>query len=270
MFAEDLIYDIGANDGSDTDFYLGKGFRVVAVEANPDLCERARNRFRTAMDDGRLTILNVGITDAPGRQQFRINLEKDDWSSFVPRYSDRKMPATGAAAKIKLVDVDCVTLDTIMDEFGTPHYLKIDIEGHDDCAVRALESRREFPTYLSVEATVPNFGPRMAALGYDGFKLISQKWAYEHPLPQPPREGKFYQVKMRGTHSGPFGEETYGPWLTLADFEAEVQKHRTRDFEHSLHKAWGCPEAFFFTWSDFHARIGRQVKELRAATITDS
>ena len=100
----------------------------------------------------------------------------------------------------------------------------------------------------------------MAALGYDGFKLISQKWSYDLPLPQPPKEGKFYQVKMRGTHSGPFGEETYGPWLNRADFEAEVQRHRSRDFERSLHKQWGCPEPFFFTWADFHARRSSQVR----------
>ena len=35
----DLIYDIGQHTGEDTAFYLGKGFRVVAVEANPTLAE---------------------------------------------------------------------------------------------------------------------------------------------------------------------------------------------------------------------------------------
>ena len=32
-----LIFDIGMNNGNDTDFYLAKGFHVVAVEANPFL-----------------------------------------------------------------------------------------------------------------------------------------------------------------------------------------------------------------------------------------
>jgi hypothetical protein len=30
-----LIYDFGMHDGADTDYYLRKGFRVVAVEADP-------------------------------------------------------------------------------------------------------------------------------------------------------------------------------------------------------------------------------------------
>lgn len=33
----DLIFDIGANNGDDTAFYLKKGFRVVAIEADPAL-----------------------------------------------------------------------------------------------------------------------------------------------------------------------------------------------------------------------------------------
>jgi hypothetical protein len=32
-------------DGSDTAFYLAKGFRVVSVEARPDLCAQGRLRF---------------------------------------------------------------------------------------------------------------------------------------------------------------------------------------------------------------------------------
>ncbi|HKF56732.1 MAG TPA: hypothetical protein VKJ45_14845 [Blastocatellia bacterium] len=32
-----LIYDVGPHLGEDTDFYLQKGFTVVAIKANPAL-----------------------------------------------------------------------------------------------------------------------------------------------------------------------------------------------------------------------------------------
>ena len=35
MFMKDLIFDVGCNNGDDTDFYLRKGFRVVAIDADP-------------------------------------------------------------------------------------------------------------------------------------------------------------------------------------------------------------------------------------------
>ena len=36
-----LIFDIGMHIGQDTEFYLKKGFRVVAIEADPTLAEAA-------------------------------------------------------------------------------------------------------------------------------------------------------------------------------------------------------------------------------------
>jgi len=35
----DLIYDIGLHDGDDTAYYLHKGYRVIAVDADPTMVE---------------------------------------------------------------------------------------------------------------------------------------------------------------------------------------------------------------------------------------
>jgi hypothetical protein len=42
-----LIYDVGMNNGDDIAYYLRRGFRVLAIEANPDLVANADLR-RTA------------------------------------------------------------------------------------------------------------------------------------------------------------------------------------------------------------------------------
>jgi len=257
MLKKNLIYDVGMNNGADTDFYLNKGFDVVAIEANPHLCQAAALKFARQIESGQLVILNYGIADEVGRKDFRINLDKDDWSSFERSYSDR-------TANVEVIRVECLRLDDVFDQFGIPYYLKVDIEGYDDCAVRALErqQKRTLPAYVSTEATVPLFGRRMTSLGYDAFKYISQKWAYLQPLPDPPKEGGFYNVKMTGFHSGPFGEETYGQWLSLEEFESEIRRRDSGNYEKSLHKQWGCPEPMFFTWADYHARSAYQSKLL--------
>ena len=36
-----LVYDIGMNDGTDSAYYLRRGYSVVAVEANPILAEES-------------------------------------------------------------------------------------------------------------------------------------------------------------------------------------------------------------------------------------
>jgi hypothetical protein len=35
-----LVFDLGAHLGADTSYYLARGFRVLALEANPDLARR--------------------------------------------------------------------------------------------------------------------------------------------------------------------------------------------------------------------------------------
>jgi hypothetical protein len=57
----ELTYDVGIHDRSDTALCLFRGFRVVAIEANPVLVERATVRFAPAEKAGRLTILGVGM-----------------------------------------------------------------------------------------------------------------------------------------------------------------------------------------------------------------
>ena len=40
-----MIFDVGCHNGQDFVFYLKKGFKVVAIEANPTLCTELRQRF---------------------------------------------------------------------------------------------------------------------------------------------------------------------------------------------------------------------------------
>jgi hypothetical protein len=63
---DDLIYDVGMNNGDDTAYYLSLGFRVVSIEANPELIEQAELRFAREIDSGRRTILNIGVADQEG------------------------------------------------------------------------------------------------------------------------------------------------------------------------------------------------------------
>jgi hypothetical protein len=44
-YKANLIFDVGLHKGEDTDFYLRKGFRVVAFEAHPDLILNCEVRF---------------------------------------------------------------------------------------------------------------------------------------------------------------------------------------------------------------------------------
>src|SRR6476661_84489 len=98
-FCDDLIMDLGMHVGQDAEFYLKKGFRVVAVEANPILVEHARARFQSEIDAGKLSVVNLGVADQPGRALFYVNQVLSEWSSF-----DREIASRGHPVKEVMVE----------------------------------------------------------------------------------------------------------------------------------------------------------------------
>ena len=88
----DLVFDIGMHNGDDTCYYLASGYRVVAVDADPRMCEAGRKRFAKEISTGQLSIRNVGIAETEGEMDFWVS-STTEWSSF-----DRTV-ATRAANK---------------------------------------------------------------------------------------------------------------------------------------------------------------------------
>ncbi len=61
---KNLIYDVGMHQGQDTDFYLKKGFDVVAFEANPANVEFCKKRFAKEIEEEKLIIVEGAIIES--------------------------------------------------------------------------------------------------------------------------------------------------------------------------------------------------------------
>src|SRR5581483_7038490 len=129
-FHNDLIYDVGLQNGGDTAYYLHQGYRVVAVEADPSVADAGRARFANEIAAGRLTLLNVGIAETAGSSTFWICDRKPEWSSFHRRIASRHGAAHHA------IEIPTRPFADILAEYGVPVYLKNDIEGHDPLCIR--------------------------------------------------------------------------------------------------------------------------------------
>ena len=144
-----LIFDLGMNDGSDTAFYLAKGFSVVGVDAAEDLCDLVRDKYQTDIDSGRLVIENVAITESEGPITFYLN-EKSVWGTTRSDWAERNGRLShGVTATLT---VDGVPLSYLLGKYGTPYYLKIDIEGADLAALSGLRGQSEQPAFVSIES----------------------------------------------------------------------------------------------------------------------
>ncbi len=167
---EDLVYDVGMHNGDDTAYYLWKGCRVVAIEANPALIAPAEKRFAREIGSGRLRILNVGIADQAGDADLFVASRHEFMGSFDRGSAGR------LGGEMQTVRVRCLPFRDVLASHGVPGYLKIDIEGSDRLCIEALVPP-DLPPYLSIEMshdTGDHDIRRLQALGYARFKCVRQ------------------------------------------------------------------------------------------------
>jgi FkbM family methyltransferase len=218
----DLVYDVGMHAGEDSEFYLRKGFRVVAFEANPDLANLGRRRLRHFIEEGQLTIVEGAIVDPdtlePGQQKVRFyrNDDVSVWGTVCADWAERN---ERLGTRITLIEIDAIDFAGVMREYGVPHFLKIDVEGVDMVCVAALEKFRERPDYLSMESDKTSFVmvkdeiDVLTRLGYDAFQAIEQSAIPRtQSPPYPPREGQFVPHRFEAGSSGLFGSELEDSW----------------------------------------------------------
>ena len=217
------IVDVGMHHGDDTAFYLAKGFKVIAVEAAPELVASVSEQepFRSAVARGDLVILNVAVADHEGTIEFYLS-DQDLWAS-----TDSEMAARFGTAQ-RQITVPCTTLDKLLEPFGTPYYVKIDVEGADRVCVESLGNLEIMPRFLSFEANLPEPEETLAMLsmlesyGYRRFKLVNQALHDTLTLPRPPLEGSYVEARFTKHCSGPFGEESPGRWLSMEEIRERV------------------------------------------------
>lgn len=219
-----LVYDVGANVGDDSAYYLAKGCRVIAIDANPEICAECETRFAQEIAQGRITILNVGVGDCAGTLDFHVNVEKHRISTFAPeRFADQEWVVQDWRA----VEVPVVPLSELIAAHGTPHFIKIDVEYFDTKVLLDLLHTGIRPPFISAEAHEIDVYCALVAMGYRRFQLISGATVDT-------QYGDAVINRVDGTRipypfpfdsSGPFGDDLPGPWLDKDEVLTRLLAH---------------------------------------------
>ena len=210
-----MIFDVGMHDAQDTEYYLKKGFWVVAVEANKKLVNKALKKFSKDIQNKKLAIENVGIDS----QKANIYISKQtEFNDFVEEIGSR-------GGLDEVTEIQTIPLDDLLNKYGVPYYLKIDIEGLDDVCVDALANFATKPKFVSVENGRPHILERLNELGYNRFKFVNQKHVADIELPKMQREGKSIKWNFPFGSSGPFGFDTPGTWQTKSAALEEINAY---------------------------------------------
>lgn len=213
--ARKVIYDFGSNNGDDIPYYLEKSDLVVAVEANPSLCEQIRDRFSQEIQNQRLVVESCVLTtdSAAASRPFYVHRSNHVLSQF-PK------PDSAAMHEFEVLQLPAQNVIDIIRKWGDPYYIKIDIEHYDQVILRELFLNDIRPPYISSESHSIDVFCILVALGnYSSFKLVEGRTVSEDYKNHRVNTHSGEKIYSFPHHSaGPFGEDIKGEWLTKSNF----------------------------------------------------
>jgi FkbM family methyltransferase len=167
----DLVFDVGAHVGDRVASFRRLGANVVAVEPQHAMAGVLRLLYGLSR---RVTIEEVAVGRKPGRARILINTDNPTVSSLSAGFVEAAHGAPGWEMQrwTNSADIDVTTLDALIERYGRPAFIKIDVEGFE---AEALQGLSQAVRALSFEFTTIQRDvafacvERCKALGYARF-----------------------------------------------------------------------------------------------------
>jgi len=141
-----LVFDIGANYGGRTEIFLAIGAKVVAAEPNDKCIDYLEKRF-----GNKINIIPKGIGKEEGVLNYFVSNHEAlstfsaDWLEKIKDGRFKEHQWNEQQQK------PITTLNKLIEEFGNPSFIKIDVEGYEWEVLNGLSH----PINLSFEYAVP-------------------------------------------------------------------------------------------------------------------
>ncbi len=163
----DLCFDIGANVGERTEALLKLGARVVAVEPQRACVEQLNKKFSK---HPLLTVVHGAVGDYKGTVQLNLCDETTECATF----SEDFMKAYGTISNLhwrRKEAVQMTTLDALIESYGLPAFIKMDVEGYES---KVLDGLHHTVPCISFE-----FNQQLLADTYKALQALDEIGRYE-------------------------------------------------------------------------------------------
>jgi FkbM family methyltransferase len=154
-----LVFDVGANIGKRTKIFLKLGARVVAVEPQQECATILHLAFHHKIE-----LINKGLAAQEGVENIWIDTSttlssmSEDWMTSVRNSGRFKDHTWERKAQIKTT-----TLDRLIEIYGQPSFIKIDVEGFEYQVLKGLTRRVK---NISIENTPERLGAAKDCIEY--------------------------------------------------------------------------------------------------------
>lgn len=204
-----IVWDLGANDGSDIEYYSRFADLVISVEAIPELCEQIRRKYQHLIQSKSLVVYN-GVLSFDARSQsvpFWIHRQRSGESTSL-------LPDKSTRDEFEPIELPVVRLDRIFADYGHPYYVKVDLEGFDFDVVHNMFGLGIFPEFLSAEVQNLKVASLIIARPeYRSFNLVNGRTLsndYRRALISAQDGVQLFNFNSR--MSGPMGYDIRSPW----------------------------------------------------------
>ncbi|AFM03327.1 methyltransferase, FkbM family [Bernardetia litoralis DSM 6794] len=144
----DLFFDVGANLGNRIFPIVHLGIRIIAIEPQQECIEHLKKHF-----GNKITIVPKGLGAEKGEETMFIadmsilSSFAKDWINETQesgRFSDHQWDEQRT--------IEMTTLDVLIEKYGHPDFIKIDVEGYE---LEVLKGLSQPVKMVSLEYTVP-------------------------------------------------------------------------------------------------------------------
>lgn len=139
----DVCFDIGANLGIITDSLLKLGVKVVCVEPQKACLDILREKFK---DNKNVFIVGKAIGEREGEAEISICEDAPTISTMSDKWREAGRFSENYEWN-KTQKVEVVTLDQLIEQYGTPSFCKIDVEGFEVSVLKGLTKAIPFVSF---------------------------------------------------------------------------------------------------------------------------
>ncbi|MBS1806272.1 MAG: FkbM family methyltransferase [Acidobacteria bacterium] len=162
MRSGDLIFDIGANDGTKTDVFLRLGAKVIAIDPDDLNQQLIRSKFlRYRLAPKPVVVVGKAVSDTCSSKTMWIdgpgsalNTLSDKWAETLKEKKESFEGGNFGLDFAQSKTIETTTIEELIRLYGMPYFIKIDVEGYEIHVIRGLKQPVPFVSY---EVNLPEF-----------------------------------------------------------------------------------------------------------------
>jgi FkbM family methyltransferase len=185
-----LLFDIGANRGDATIAGASLGYKVIALEPAPRVFAELVRNF---IYDPNVVPLRLAVSETTGDRVEFYECVEDGLSTMEKSWlTDASMPYNGK--EFRTVYVNTCTMDWLVEKYGKPDLIKIDVEGAEWSVFRGMTQNYGKLAFEWTQETLDQHEKQLAylkSIGYTKFKMQF----IEHHLQEP--EAPWLPIKSK-------------------------------------------------------------------------